>query len=158
VFKNMVVHPQAVTEAHRMACAAGKQHKFTAFWDVWWRDAYPAYTASRDKTVFDSEHLAKYAKTAGLDVRRAQADMASCEAFVKQDMDELAAFHVNATPTFFFNGKEIAGAMPKEQFQTAIDDALKTQAASGVAAAKYYDQVVLAKGAKSFQAKNRLGY
>ncbi len=159
VFKHMIVHPQLVIKAHSAACAAGKQHKFVEYWHTIWKDGYAKYVsldyASRDPALFDESHLATYAKTAGLDVKKFKADMASpaCESLVKTDMKQLATFHVDATPTFFVNGFELSGAMPKEQLQRAIEERLDAQAASGVAAAKYYDSVVMAMGEKQFKSK-----
>lgn len=153
VFKNMIVHPQLVIRAHSFGCAAGKQHKFAAFWQMWWKDVYPTYTSTRDKALFDDEHLATYGKTMGLDPKRIKADMAACDALVKKDMEELEVFHVNATPTFFINGREIGGAMPKESFAMDIDEVLKTATASGVPAARYYDQVIMTRGEKAFRSK-----
>jgi protein-disulfide isomerase len=155
VFKNRIVHPQSVTTAHAAGCAAGKQHKFVEFWHQFWKDGYGAYATARDASVFDADHLAAIAKSAGLDAKRLKVDMASaaCTALVKSDEDELAAFHVNATPTFFINGTEISGAMPKENFTDAIDAALRDWQVSGVPAATYYDKVVMTKGEKKFRSK-----
>jgi protein-disulfide isomerase len=155
VWKNMIVHPQIATTAHAAGCAAGKQRKFAEFWHQFWKDGYQPYTSARDVKLFDTDHLATYAGSAGLDSNKLKTDLASsaCDSLVKADMAELAAFHVNSTPTFFINGEEIAGAMPKERFEEAIDAKLKLVAASGVPAAKYYDQVVLAKGEPKFRSK-----
>jgi hypothetical protein len=68
-------------------------------------------------------------------------------------MQEMTKFHVNATPTFFINGKFIGGALAKEQFKQIIDEQLKIADASGVPAADYYNKVVLAKGEKQFRSK-----
>jgi predicted DsbA family dithiol-disulfide isomerase len=76
-----------------------------------------------------------------------------CEARLQGDMTELTKFHVNATPTFFINGKHVGGALPKEGFKTIIDEQLKIAEASGVSGADYYNKVVLAKGEKQFRSK-----
>jgi len=68
-------------------------------------------------------------------------------------MAELARWHVNATPTFFINGKPISGALPKEELVQLIDEQLKIVEASGVPGADYYQKVVLGKGEKQFRSK-----
>ena len=47
-------------------------------------------------------------------------------------MQEMSKFHVNATPTFFINGKHVGGALPKDGFKQIIDEQLKIAEASGV--------------------------
>ena len=66
-------------------------------------------------------------------------------------MTELARFHVNSTPTFFINGKQVSGALSKEAFVKIIDEQLKIAQSSGVPGAEYYDKVVRAKGEKQFR-------
>jgi hypothetical protein len=68
-------------------------------------------------------------------------------------MQEMSKFHVNATPTFFINGKHVGGALPKAGFKQIIDEQLKLAEQSGVSGAEYYDKVVLAKGEKQFRSK-----
>jgi hypothetical protein len=68
-------------------------------------------------------------------------------------MAELARWHVNATPTFFINGKPISGALPREELVQLIDEQLKLAEASGVPGADYYQKVVLGKGEKQFRSK-----
>ena len=41
VFKNMVVHPQQVTNAHLAGCAAAKQGKFIAYKDAPMSNSFP---------------------------------------------------------------------------------------------------------------------
>ena len=76
-----------------------------------------------------------------------------CEARLQADQSEMQKFHVNATPTFFINGKHVGGALPKEGFKQIIDAQLKIAEASGVPGGEYYDKVVLAKGEKQFRSK-----
>jgi predicted DsbA family dithiol-disulfide isomerase len=76
-----------------------------------------------------------------------------CEARIQSDMKEMTKFHVNATPTFFINGKHVGGALPKEEFKKIIDEQLKVAESSGVSGAEYYDKVVLATGEKQFRSK-----
>jgi predicted DsbA family dithiol-disulfide isomerase len=76
-----------------------------------------------------------------------------CQALIAKDMEELAKFRVNATPTFFINGKRIGGAVPKEEFKKVIDERLKVAEASGVSGADYYEKEVMGKGEKQFRSK-----
>ncbi len=155
VFKNMVVHPQAVTAAHKAGCAAGKQQKFVPFKNAFWEKAFGPYAANRDASKLGEENIMVIAKEIGIDTAKLKADMESpeCQALVQGDMQELAKFHVNGTPAFFINGKYINGAVPKEQFKQVIDERLKVAEASGVPAAEYYDKEVMGKGEKQFRSK-----
>jgi protein-disulfide isomerase len=155
VFKNMVVHPQVVTAAHKAGCAAGKQQKFAAFKNAFWEKAFGPYAASRDPSKLGEENIMVIAKEIGIDTAKLKADMEGpdCQAQLRNDMAELAKFHVNGTPAFFINGKYINGAVPKEQFKQVIDERLKVAEASGVPAADYYDKEVMAKGDKEFRSK-----
>ena len=154
VYMNLVVHPPA-KPAHLASCAAAKQGKYKEFKDAFWDKAFLPYAEGHDATKLGEDNIFAIAKGVGLNVDKLKAEMHStaCESRITADMAELQKFHVNATPTFFINGKEIAGALPKEDFQRAIDEALKQVADSGVPAAQYYDKVVIAKGDKQFRSK-----
>jgi protein-disulfide isomerase len=155
VFKNLVVHPQIVMDAHKAGCAAAKQGKFVAFKNAFWDKAFDPYASDRDPAKLGEGNIMKIAADLGLDPARLTVDMNSpaCEARIQSDMQELSKFHVNATPTFFINGKIIDGAVPKEEFQKVIDEQLKLAEASGVPGADYYEKVVFAKGEKEFRSK-----
>jgi predicted DsbA family dithiol-disulfide isomerase len=148
VYKNMVVHPQAVTKAHLAGCAAGKQGKFVEFKNAWWEDAFA-------KRKFDDEVINKIAKDIGLDMTKFKADWEGedCKKLLADDQNELAKFHVNSTPTFFINGQHVGGALPKEDFKQIIDEKLKVAQASGVSGAEYYDKEIMGKGEKQFRSK-----
>jgi len=157
VFKNMVVHPQVVTDAHHAGCAAAKQGKFVEFKNAFWDKAFGPYAASggKDQGALGADNIMKIAQGIGLDTAKLKADMdgPECKAQIEADMAELAKWHVNSTPTFFINGKTINGALPKEAFKQAIDEKLKVAEASGVPAASYYEKEVMAKGEKQFRSK-----
>jgi protein-disulfide isomerase len=154
VYTNLVIHPPA-RPAHLASCAAAKQGKYLAFKDAFWDQGYGPYAATRDAASLGEDNILKIAKGLGLDLKRLKADMASkeCEARLDADMAELTKFHVNATPTFFINGKHVNGALPKDKFKEIIDEQLKAVEASGVPGGEYYDKVVLAKGEKKFRSK-----
>jgi protein-disulfide isomerase len=148
VFKNMVVHPQQVAQAHLMGCAAAKQGKFTAFYHAWWEHGYGPYFNSqgKDSTSMDPKNLPAIAARAGIDVRRAAGDEVECQKIIAQDEAELRKFKVGGTPAFFINGQFIGGGIPEEAFQKIIDEKLKVVQDSGVPAADYYAKEILAKG------------
>ncbi len=155
VYKDMVVHPQVATPAHLAACAAAKQGKYLAYKNLIWEKGFKPYAAGRDATKLGEENLMVLAKEAGLDTAKLKADMAGseCQAVIQADMQELAKFKVNSTPTFFVNGIHIGGALPKEEFKKIIDERLKVAEASGVSGAEYYDKEVLGKGVPQFRSK-----
>jgi predicted DsbA family dithiol-disulfide isomerase len=101
------------------------------------------------------DNILAFSKDLGLDTTKLAADMdsAECKQLVQADMADLEPFQVGSTPMFFINGKALSGAMPKEAFKKVIDEQLEIAAKSGVPAAKYYDDVVIAKGEKKFRSK-----
>lgn len=157
VFKNLVVHPESAMAGHLASCAAAKQGKYLAFKKAFWEKAFMPYAESRgaDAEKMGKDNILAFAKDLGLDTAKLAADMDGdeCKNLVKQDMEELEVFQVGSTPTFFVNGRVIAGALPKPAFKELIDEELKKAEASGVAGGEYYDKVVLAKGEKKFRSK-----
>jgi protein-disulfide isomerase len=160
VYTNLLIHPPA-RPAHLASCAAAKQGKYLAFKDAFWDKGFGPYAASegKDAASLGEDNILKIARGVGLDTARLKTDMASaeCKARIEGDMAELARWHVNATPTFFINGKLISGALPKEELVQLIDAQLKAVEASGVPGADYYQKVVLGKGEKQFRSKGDPG-
>ena len=156
VYTNFLIHPPA-RSAHLASCAAAKQGKYLAFKDAFWDQGFEPYASSggKDASALGEDNILKIAKGVGLDTARLKTDMnsAECKARLDGDMAELAKWHVNATPTFFINGKHISGALPKEEFEQLIDEQLKIAEASGVPGADYYRKVVLGKGEKQFRSQ-----
>ena len=155
VYKNMVVHPQIAMQAHLAGCAASKQGKFPEFRHVWWDKAFTAYVSERDPAKLGMDSIMAIAKDLKLDATKFKADMASpqCQQQVEGDMAELAKWHVNATPTFFINGRSFMWDGSGDSFKSAIDDELKRVTSSGVSCADYYQKVVMDKGEKKFRSK-----
>jgi protein-disulfide isomerase len=157
VFKNLVVHPDTAMDGHLASCAAAKQKKYVAFKDAFWTDAFGPYKASsgKDRTPMQTDNIVKIAAKVGLDVKRLKADMAApeCRAVIDADMAELDKFKVDATPTFFINGKHVGGGLPKKDFETLIDAQLQIVTASKVKPADYYQQEVMGKGERKFRSK-----
>ena len=151
VFKQFVVHPQAQT-AHLAACAAYKQgnDKFLAMDKELWDKGFSAHQ-------YTDQSVADMAKDAGLDVNKFTADMKSqdCQAWLQKDQNELNAFGVGATPSFFINGRFLAGAQPTAAFEQVVDEELKKandRIAAGTPAADYYKTWVVDKGEKKLAA------
>jgi protein-disulfide isomerase len=144
-YKSFVVHPKIATVAANAACAAAHQGKFHEMAELLWVRAF-------DARQFDQANIDAIAKAAGLDMKRYQADVAGpCPAEVKAENAEMAKFGVNATPSFFINGRYLAGALPIEDFSALIDEELaKANAAvkSGVKPEKLYESEVVGKGLK----------
>lgn len=155
MFKNLVVHPQIVMDAHKAGCAAANQQKFVPFKNAFWEKAFLPYQAARDPAKLGVENIMAIAKDLGLDTAKLKADMEGpdCQAAITKDMEEMQKFHVNATPAFFINGKFIGGALPKEAFKQVIDERLKIAEASGVSGADYYEKEIMGKGEKQFRSK-----
>jgi protein-disulfide isomerase len=156
VYTNLLIHPPA-RPAHLASCAAAKQGKYLAFKDAFWDQGFGPYAASggKDASSLGEDSILKIARGVGIDTARLKTDMASaeCKARIESDMAELAKWHVNATPTFFINGKPISGALPRAELEQLIDAQLKIAEASGVPGADYYQKVVLDKGEKQFRSK-----
>jgi protein-disulfide isomerase len=144
VYKQFVVHPTTATAAANAACAANRQGRWRQMADLLWTKAF-------DVRQFDQAHIDELAAEAGLDARHYQADIAGpCPQELKDDAAALKKFAVSATPSFFINGRYMAGARDIADFQALIDEELaKANAAikRGVKPEKVYETEVLGKGA-----------
>lgn len=109
------MHKNAPKAAEAAACADA-QGKFFAMHDQLFDHA----------KALEVENLKGYAKSAGLD----EAKFAECldkgemAKVVEKDMASAEAVGVASTPTFFINGREVAGALPQAEFQRIIDEEL----------------------------------
>ncbi len=79
-----------------------------------------------DQARLDEDRYLAYAGALGLDIEQFQADRQSREVRLKvlRDAEQALALGVTGTPAWFVNGKLLAGAIPLEAFQEAIDEAL----------------------------------
>jgi len=109
-------HPNAMPAAIA-AVAAQKQGKFWEFHDK-------AFAAQKD---LSPEKYEEWAKEIGLNVNKFKADMADAatKAKVEADSKQGSGFGANGTPTFFINGRQLAGAMPYENFKAMVDEEIK---------------------------------
>jgi protein-disulfide isomerase len=108
-------HPQARPAAEAAQCA-NEQGKFWAFHDRLFGDQTKLMDADLKKTAADL----------GMDAAKFSSCVDSRK--YKDDVDaDIAAGNeagVNATPTFFINGRVLMGAQPYEAFKSVIDNEL----------------------------------
>jgi len=166
VFKQFVVHPTTATAPALAVCAANKQGKFLQMDQLLWDKGFKGRSFDKDATAEaggQGQHcweasagcpiVIGFAQELGLNVDKFKADMkGECQALIQKDQKELQALAVSATPSFFVNGRFLAGAMPMENFVGLVDEELKKandKIAAGTPAASYYQQVVLDKGLKT---------
>jgi protein-disulfide isomerase len=145
VYKHLIVHPSVATTPAFAACAANHQRKFREMSKLLWTKAF-------DVRDFDQENIDALAREARLDTGKYKADVAGiCKDEIKADQDLMKKLAVNATPSFFINGRYLAGALPQAQFEALIDEELaKANAAikGGVKADRYYEDEIVGKGLK----------
>ena len=121
VFKHnpLSFHPQAMPAAlaAEEARAQGGDEKFWALHDALFESA-PA---------LDQAAIEKAAQAVGLDVEKVKAAMAAGtnRARIERDQQAMVAVGAPATPTFFVNGRKLAGAHPLESFRNVIDQELR---------------------------------
>lgn len=142
-YKQFIIHPTKATAPAYAACAAGKQGKFKKLAELMWQKAFEVQN-------FDISNIEAIAKEAGLDMKRYADDTAGpCVQEIKADQELLRRLAVNATPSFFINGRFIAGALAQEKFEALIDEELAkaTDAQKkGTKPDRYYEDVILANG------------
>ena len=119
VFKHMPLPGHArAPAAHAAAEAAHRQGRF---WEM--HDRIFA-----EQRALTPEKYLEYAREIGLDLERFQRDLANPELSkrVAADSAEATTLGVTGTPSFFVNGRFLAGAQPFEAFQALIDEELGT--------------------------------
>jgi protein-disulfide isomerase len=124
VYKNFPlsnIHPWAESAALASACA--RKQSAAGFWKMY--DYF--FQNQKDLTPENLKEKAQgVIKDAGLDVAAFDTcfDNKAALDMVKADEAEANALGVRSTPTFFINGRKLDGALPYENFKTAIDQAL----------------------------------
>jgi protein-disulfide isomerase len=143
VFKPFVVHPDQGTAAANASCAANKQGRWQAMAELLWTDAY-------DTNHFEQTNIDEIAVKAGLDPAQYQRDITGpCPAEIRTDMALLQRFAVRGTPTFFVNGRFIAGSRDIGDFERLIDEERAKASAAidrGVPPEAFYEQEIVGKG------------
>ena len=109
------IHP-AARKAHEAARCANEQKKFWQYHDVLYANAPKA----------DAADLKSYAEKVGLNVQAFEkcVESGKFRDVIQKDVDEGARLGVNGTPSFFINGRLLAGAEPVERFASIIDEEL----------------------------------
>ena len=97
------------------ARAAQAQGRFWEYHDLLYDSQFSGYS---------EENLIAMAERAGLDTQRFERDYESAryEPLVRADFRKGLNAGVNGTPTFFVNGKMLAGLQPVGVFENAIQD------------------------------------
>jgi protein-disulfide isomerase len=124
VFKNFPLsemHPWAENAALASQCA--RQQSGEGFWKVY------DFLFQNQETITEAnlkEKAEGVLRDAGLDVTKFDAcfDGKAALDVVKAQAAEADALGVRSTPTFFINGRKLEGALPYEQFKSAVDQAL----------------------------------
>jgi protein-disulfide isomerase len=131
IFRNfpLQMHPKAY-DASVAAEAAGLQGKFWEMQNLLFNNQQSWGTASDHRKVFED-----YAQRIGLDLEKFRNDMAgmAAKSRVDADMQRARALAVNATPSFFLNGRQLDYTETEfSRFRQAIDAELqKVQSGSG---------------------------
>ena len=121
VFKNFPltsIHPWAEDGAIASECAFRQGN------DPFWKMYDGLFTKQSEITKENlREKASDIAKGAGMDVGKFQEcfDGKQTADAVKADTSEATALGVNSTPTFFVNGRRLAGAQTAESFKQTID-------------------------------------
>ncbi len=115
-------HANAIPSA-TAAEAAGKQGKFWEMYSVIFKN-HTDWTELADA----SPVFAGYAKTIGLDMDKFAADLKvpTLQAKIQADLQSGQVAGINATPTFFINGKAINNPKSYADFKKLIDEAAST--------------------------------
>lgn len=108
-------HPEAKPAAIAAECAKA-QGKFWEYHDKLFNN----------QKELPSKPYAAYAKELGLDTAKFDECLKDPKvvAHVDSEFSVGEKIGVNSTPTFFVNGKKVAGALPFEQFKAIIDEEL----------------------------------
>jgi protein-disulfide isomerase len=155
-------HPRA-EPASELALEARAQQGDKAFWtvhDLLYHKECAGSPAALDKPSceanggtwvdnqihLDDSDLLGYARSAGLDVDRVRAAIASKKhkAEIDADQDLADDLQASGTPHFFINGRRLVGAQPLDKFKAVVDEELAKAEAlikGGIRAAKVYEAI-----------------
>ncbi len=124
IFKDMPltqIHPNAMNAAEAANCAADQGAD--KFWAMHQKLFSSQQEWSRSKDPFPM--FEKYAKEIGLDSGKFEQCYKSKahQVDILKDENDAMSKGLNGTPSFWINGRIIAGAYPFEKFQSVIEDA-----------------------------------
>lgn len=110
-FPNVDIHPEALGAAEAGECA-DEQGKFWPFHDRLYQN----------QDQLGRTALVRYAEASGLDTVAFSTclDSGKYEAEVVEDLQAGFAAGATGTPTFYFNGYQVAGSLPAEVFESII--------------------------------------
>lgn len=146
VSKYYVIHGEPAIPAGKAACAAARQGKYAAIKDRLWKSIWPTAGEPAVQEQATADAVARTARAAGLDMKRYQADVDGvCREWLSRSAATLQKFGAGGTPTFWINGRPFQAA-GVDEFAGEIEAELARVKASGVAPAKYYEQVVMTQG------------
>lgn len=142
VYKQRIVHPRIATTPALGACAANKQGKWRKFADLTWTKAFEA----RD---FEEANIDAIARQVGVNMKKFKGDVAgACAQELADEQALMQKLAINATPSFFINGRYMSGAQPQAAFEALIDEELAKATKSGVKPDRYYEDEIVGKGLK----------
>lgn len=151
-YKYIVIHGQPAATAAQIACAAHKQGKFTPVKSALWSSLFKLENGrpSVQQDNSNTDAMKKVAIDAGLDAAKLEADMQACTSWLQSSTETLRPLAVNATPSFFVNGRFIQ-TLDFAEFDAIIKEELAKAdkaIANGVPQAEYYQREIVAKGSK----------
>ncbi|MEM9453299.1 MAG: thioredoxin domain-containing protein [Myxococcota bacterium] len=119
--------------------AAGEQGKF-------WEMHDKLFANQRDLT---EKNFIAWARAMGLDVKKFKRDLDSAALAERVDRQQKAGMALGArgTPSFFVNGRFLAGAQPVTAFKTLIDEEMakaKAKVAAGTSRDRVYAETIAA--------------
>lgn len=139
VFKHnpLAFHQHALPAANAAECAR-EQNRFWAMHDVLFEN----------QQALQDQDLAGYAKKLQLNMKKWRACFVEKRYEEKILADQRRATELGAmgTPTFYVNGRFIAGAQPMPAFVELIDQELDKAKESGVSRGEYYEKAVIGQG------------
>lgn len=117
------IHPNAEFAA-RAAEAAGKQGKFWQMHDLLFEKQSEWSNVADIQSLFEN-----YAKLLGISVEQFRTDFLSNDIknLVRAERSFAMKIGLNATPTFFINGKQIKNPSSVEEFDAIINEAIKSK-------------------------------
>lgn len=147
VYKPYVVHERTARLPAQAVCAAHKQGKWRELADLIWTKSFDV--RDTDPDAFSTTRIIELAKQARLDMTRFEQDLVPCVDEVREEHESMKKLGVYATPSFFINGRYLAGAKPISEFSGLIDEEMKkaTEAIKrGVKPERYYEEEIVGKG------------
>ena len=120
VYKHLAfLGPESLWAAQAAECAAD-QGKFWEYHDIVF-----ARQQGENQGAFSKDKLIGFAQELGLDMAQFEPCLKEDRTLerVQGDINEAEGLGVRSTPTFFINGRPVAGALPIENFHAIIEQA-----------------------------------